>query len=161
MPPAPFPTPWKDFENRDQSWELWTASLWHHFGSSEYHRSLRFHASLPSQYKILPVTLCPEDVYCLNAQSALKKKQKTKKKHSSCCTCLPVLREGNCTLCDRCHKKWIHLEICCAAFCFLPSVGPWQRYLMNPDTSSFIVPRAEGQGLGRDCAFGKPALPQS
>lgn len=61
IPPAPLPTPRKQhMRNRDQSWELWTASLWHYFGSSKYHRSLRFHASLPSQYKILPATLCPE-----------------------------------------------------------------------------------------------------
>lgn len=89
-----------------------------------------------------------------------KKTQKTKK-HSSCCICPPLLREGNCTLCDRCHKKWICLEICHAAFCFLPPVGPWQRYLMNPGTFSFITPRAEEQELGRDCAFGKPGFPQS
>lgn len=159
MPPAPLPTPWKDFENRDQCWDLWTARLWHHFGSSKYHRSLRFHASLPSQYKILPVTLCPEDVYCLNVVNRPSKKKT--KKHFSCCICPPLLREGNCTLCDRCHKKWICLEICHAAFCFLPPVGPWQRYLMNPGTSSFITPRAEEQELGRDCAFGKPGFPQS
>ena len=57
----PLPAPWK------RSQDLWTASLWHHW-QREVHRSLRFHASLPSILNS-PTTLCPEDVYYLKAQS--------------------------------------------------------------------------------------------
>lgn len=148
MPPAPVPISGKNLRNEDQSWELWAADLWHHFGSRKYRRSLRFHASLRSPHKILPVTLCPEDVCCLKAVNGPSKK--TLFPHTPC---PPPLRQETRTLSGWCHKNELfskHTVPLSAFFCQLV-LG---KDLINPNTSHFIAPTVERQGWGGTIPLG-------
>lgn len=156
MPPAPVPISGKqNLRNEDQSWELWAAGLWHHFGSRKYRRSLWFHTSLPSPHKILPVTLCPEDVCCLKAVNG------PSKKHSSCT--------------HRVHRHWgrelvpsvaeaIKMNSSRNTLCrFLLSSANWSLAKVPHKLQHipFHSTRGGEARMGRDCPFGKPDLPQS
>lgn len=88
-----------------QSWRnralSWSSKPLTSLGSRKYHRSLRFHASLPSQYKNPPSDTVPRR--CLLPKRTVN--LPSKKHASHCRLCPPLKRQGNHTLCS-----WHHIN---------------------------------------------------